>query len=56
MAMDQELYRLTISPPKVEDSGKYTCEIGGITTTCYLTVEGNLKHLILISVSCSQLN
>ena len=43
MTVDQDVYRLTITPPKLDDSGKYTCEIGGITTSCYLTVEGNWK-------------
>jgi len=26
--------------PKVEDTGKYTIEIGGVSSTAYLNVEG----------------
>lgn len=33
-------YQLIIMMPKVEDTGKYTIEIGGVTSTAYLNVEG----------------
>lgn len=34
------MYQLIIMTPKVEDTGKYTIEIGGVTSTAYLNVEG----------------
>lgn len=33
------MYQLIISNPKVEDTGKYTIEIGGITSTAFLNVD-----------------
>lgn len=33
------MYQLIIWNPKVEDTGKYTIEIGGVTSTGFLTVE-----------------
>jgi hypothetical protein len=35
-----ETYTLIIFNPKVEDTGKYTIEMAGITCTAYLTVDG----------------
>lgn len=35
-----DVYNLIIMAPKVEDTGKYTIEIGGVTSTAYLNVEG----------------
>ncbi|XP_025833492.1 twitchin isoform X4 [Agrilus planipennis] len=34
-----DLYQLIINNPKVEDTGKYTIEIGGVSCTGFLTVE-----------------
>lgn len=34
------MYQLIIMAPKVEDTGKYTIEIGGVSSTAYLNVEG----------------
>lgn len=34
------MYQLIIMTPKVEDTGKYTIEIGGVMSTAYLNVEG----------------
>lgn len=31
---------LIISTPKVEDTGKYTIDIGGISSTAFLNVDG----------------
>lgn len=39
MTNEQDSYRLTIMNPKVEDTGKITIEIGGITSTAFLQVE-----------------
>lgn len=41
-------YQLIIMTPKVEDTGKYTIEIGGVTSTAYLNVEG--KNILLIKI------
>lgn len=35
-----DVYQLIIMAPKVEDTGKYTIEIGGVSSTAYLNVEG----------------
>jgi hypothetical protein len=37
---ENDVYKLIISSPKVEDTGKYTVEISGIACTAYLDVEG----------------
>lgn len=39
MTVEADIYKLVITSPKVDDSGKYTIDIGGITSTAYLTVE-----------------
>ncbi|KRF85408.1 twitchin isoform X27 [Drosophila virilis] len=36
---ENDTYQLIISTPKVEDSGKYTIEIGGVSSTAFLNVE-----------------
>lgn len=36
---EQDSYKLIISNPKVEDTGKITIEIGGITSTAFLQVD-----------------
>lgn len=36
---EADSYQLIISNPKVEDTGKYTIEIGGVTCTAFLNVE-----------------
>ncbi|CAG9796113.1 unnamed protein product [Diatraea saccharalis] len=36
---EQDSYKLVISNPKVEDTGKITIEIGGITSTAFLQVD-----------------
>lgn len=42
-----DVYQLIIMAPKVEDTGKYTIEIGGVSSTAYLNVEGiNLVFFI----------
>ena len=56
MTVDNDVYKLIISPPKYDDMGRYTCDIGGITTSCYLTVEGNQiimkSQSYLINIRC----
>lgn len=42
-----DVYQLIIMTPKVEDTGKYTIEIGGVTSTAYLNVEGMKCFIIL---------
>jgi hypothetical protein len=39
MVNEGEVYKLVISAPRVEDSGKYTCEINAITCFASLSVE-----------------
>lgn len=34
-----DIYQLVIMNPKVEDTGKYTIEIGGVTSTAFLNVD-----------------
>lgn len=36
---DGETYQLTVLNPKLEDSAKYTIDIGGVTSSATLTVE-----------------
>ncbi|XP_067613922.1 twitchin isoform X10 [Eurosta solidaginis] len=36
---ENDTYQLIVMNPKVEDSGKYTLEIGGISSTAFLNVE-----------------
>ncbi|XP_073811656.1 projectin protein bent isoform X33 [Musca autumnalis] len=36
---ENDTYQLIISNPKVEDTGKYTIEIGGVSSTAFLNVE-----------------
>lgn len=36
---ENDIYQLIIANPKVEDSGKYTIEIGGVHCTAFLNVE-----------------
>jgi len=44
-----DVYQLIIMAPKVEDTGKYTIEIGGVSSTAYLNVEGiNLVFFCII--------
>jgi hypothetical protein len=42
LVAENDAYRLIISNPKVEDTGKYTIEIAGISCTAYLDVEGKM--------------
>lgn len=37
---EEDSYQLIILGPKVEDTGKYSIEINGITSTGFLNVEG----------------
>lgn len=39
MVNEGEVYKLVISAPRVEDSGKYTCEINALTCFASLSVE-----------------
>lgn len=39
MVNEQDSYKLIIMNPKVEDTGKITIEIGGITCTAFLQVD-----------------
>ena len=43
MTVENDVYKLVITAPKVDDSGKYTIDIGGITCSAYLTVEGKVE-------------
>lgn len=43
---ENDVYQLIISNPKVEDSGKFTIEIAGISSTAFLNVDGAFKVLI----------
>jgi hypothetical protein len=45
LVTENDVYKLIISNPKVEDTGKYTIEIAGISCTAYLDVEGKLVNL-----------
>ncbi|XP_037720926.1 twitchin isoform X30 [Drosophila subpulchrella] len=36
---ENDTYQLIITTPKVEDTGKYTIEIGGVSSTAFLNVE-----------------
>ncbi len=40
MTVENDVYKLIITQPKLDDMGKYTIDIGGITCSAYLTVEG----------------
>lgn len=40
MKIENDLYQLIINNPKVEDSGKYTIEIAGVSSTAFLNVDG----------------
>lgn len=44
-----DVYQLIIMAPKVEDTGKYTIEIGGVSSTAYLNVEGINVILLILS-------
>jgi len=37
---EEDCYQLIISGPKVEDTGKYTIEIAGVSSTAFLNVDG----------------
>lgn len=37
---EEDSYQLIILGPKVEDTGKYTIEISGVSSTGFLNVEG----------------
>lgn len=39
MTSEQDSYKLIIMNPKVEDTGKITVEIGGVTCTAFLQVD-----------------
>jgi len=43
-----DVYQLIIMAPKVEDTGKYTIEIGGVSSTAYLNVEGMNVILLIV--------
>lgn len=47
MTVENDVYKLILTQPKVDDMGKYTIDIGGITSSAYLTVEGEslLKYV-----------
>lgn len=40
LKVENDLYQLIVNAPKVEDSGKYTIEIAGISSTAFLNVDG----------------
>lgn len=46
-----DVYQLIIMTPKVEDTGKYSIEIGGVSSTAYLNVEGILLLKLQLTVS-----
>jgi hypothetical protein len=46
---ENDVYKLIISNPKVEDTGKYTIEIAGIACTAYLDVEGKPFAILFAS-------
>lgn len=37
---EEDSYMLVIYNPKVEDTGKYTIDIGGVSSTAFLNVDG----------------
>jgi hypothetical protein len=45
MKVENDLYQLTIFNPKVEDAGRYTCEINAVKCEAFLTVEGNFLEM-----------
>lgn len=42
MTVESDVYKLIIAQPKMDDMGKYTIDIGGVTSSAYLTVEGKV--------------
>jgi hypothetical protein len=46
---ENDLYKLIISNPRVEDTGKYTIEISGIACTAYLDVDGKSFFILFAS-------
>lgn len=48
MTVENDVYKLIITQPKVDDMGKYTIEISGITCSAYLTVEGTYGLIIAL--------
>lgn len=42
MTVENDVYKLVIAHPKIDDMGKYTIDIGGVSCSAYLTVEGKL--------------
>ena len=46
MKVENDVYNLIISNPKVEDSGKYTIEIAGVSCTAFLNVDGKFNFFI----------
>lgn len=40
MKNEGDTYQLIIFNPKLEDTGKYTIEIGGVVSTAFLNVDG----------------
>ena len=39
---DGFVHRLHISNPKMDDMGKYSCDINGVSTSAFLEVEGEM--------------
>ena len=55
MKVEEDVYQLIISGPKVEDIGKYTIEIAGISCTAYLNVDGKNLNVKLSLIHIYQL-
>jgi hypothetical protein len=51
---ENDVYKLIISNPKVDDTGKYTIEIAGIACTAYLDVEG--KSILVLFENFNSFN
>jgi hypothetical protein len=45
---EEDCYQLIITGPKVEDTGKYTIEISGVSSTGFLNVDGKQIYFFFI--------
>lgn len=45
---EEDCYQLIITGPKVEDTGKYTIEIAGVSSTGFLNVDGKYISFVLL--------
>lgn len=48
---ENDTYQLIIMAPKVEDAGKYTIEIAGVSSTAFLNVDGKKADQSIVYLS-----